>query len=367
MIRSRRLLIVCILAVTVAAGTARGQGFAPPPQPAQATPAAGAEAAGARPADELLPLDRHTFDPPIPASIRKSSGTVLRGLWLAIEPDGIRFQTEQGSAFTYENKSVRSIRTLDGKVTYNPGKDEVEQAVAASRLAYPKIVRPAPDAGSGPAATTIPGRNPIPAPPGFPRPFGGAAPFGGNPFPTGGNPFPAGSAGGAPQAPSNAQQMLQNSQNRAQQQMADMHRRQQESASAAQQQANRAFEQLREQLDASPRPRWEGGRQIVEYEYRCRHCGHAFNSTDPSLGGTPCPRCHPTQARPGALAGAAGDSSGGSSWSSFRLSRGIGKLAVAAVSGLALLGGAVFAAARSGGHRSKRRKRRAKSDEYEDY
>jgi hypothetical protein len=368
MIRGIPLLLLSALTLVLSAPPAHGQGFVPPAQPGPATPAADGATTTSLPAEEPLPLDRHTFDPPVPATVRKTSGTVLRGLWLGIDPDGVRFQTDKGLQFKYENKTVRTIRTLDGQLTYNPGKDELEKAVAAARLTYPKVVRPAPGATANPSVTGAgPGMLPGAAP-GFPagRPFPGAQPFGGAPF--GGAPFSPGGPAGAHQNLPSGQQALMNSQNRAQQQIADLQRRQQESADAARQNANRALEQMREQLEASRRERWEGGRQIFEYEYRCRHCGHAFTSSDPSLGGSPCPKCHPTQARPGALAGSASGTTdaGNSSWSRFRIPRGVGKLVVAAVSGLALLGGAVLTAMRSGGS-AKRRKRRAKSDEYEDY
>lgn len=346
--------------MTLTGHPAQGQDFGAPATPIPPS-AAHTEPTTVKPDEELLPLDRHTFDPPMPATVRKTSGTVLRGLWLGIEPEGVRFQTEQGALFTYENKTVRTIRTLDGRLSYSPGKDELEKAVAAARLAFPKIVRQAPEVISSPAAT-VPGRGAFPGPPpGFSRPMGGS-PFGGSPFSPGG-------PSGAHQSPSNAAQGMQNAQGQAHQQMADMQRRQQETMNSARQSANRAFEQIREQLDGSRQERWEGGRQVFEYEYRCRHCNHTFRTADPSLGGTPCPKCHPSQAQAGALAGSASGTtesgSGSSSW--VRIPRGAGKLVAAAVSGIALLAGAVMAANRSGSDRPKRRKRRAKSDEYEDY
>lgn len=355
MLRCTSLGLMSLLALSV--NLALGQNFGTPAKPSPSS-ATQPETTPAKPDEELLPLDRYEFDPPVPATVRKTSGTVLRGLWLGIEPEGVRFQNEQGAAFTYESKTVRTIRTLDGRLTYNPDKDELEKAVAAARLAFPKIVRPAPENIAAPAATVRGGGAMSGRPPGLSRPFGGS-PFGGSPF------APGGSSGAHQSQPSAAQ----NAQNRAQQHIADIQRRQQETVNSAQQSANRAFEQVREQLDGSRQERWEGGRQIFEYEYRCRQCGHTFRTADPSLGGSPCPKCQPSQARAGALAGSANGTTEagnrGSSW--VRIPRGVGKLVVAAVSGLALLYGAVMAANRSKVDRPKRRKRRAKSDEYEDY
>lgn len=62
--------------------------------------------------------------------IRKTSGVLVRAKLLKIDATGILVETSKGTEMTYKNSIVKSVRALDGKIQYNPGKDSFDEFVA---------------------------------------------------------------------------------------------------------------------------------------------------------------------------------------------------------------------------------------------
>lgn len=78
---------------------------------------------------QASPDESYRFSQPIPVNIRKSNNAVLQAMLVGIDLTNITIMTPQGRTLEFSNKTVRSVRSLDGSFFYNPAKDDAAATI----------------------------------------------------------------------------------------------------------------------------------------------------------------------------------------------------------------------------------------------
>lgn len=101
--------------------------------------------------------DSFTFNQPVPVTIRMSNNNVLQAMLMGVNQTGVSVLTPQGKVAEFAHKKVKSVRSADGSIFFQPAKDDVGELITKLNTLMPnnKTATAAgqANAGSGPNAT----------------------------------------------------------------------------------------------------------------------------------------------------------------------------------------------------------------------
>ena len=106
-------VVLQFLLVAGPALTGQASPLTPPPTAADAAPP---------------PVTVVRFDPPVEITIRTRQRNILRGLMLSFDAKAVQIQTRQGKVISYPSARIRTLRTRDGRFSWQPGSETFETA-----------------------------------------------------------------------------------------------------------------------------------------------------------------------------------------------------------------------------------------------
>lgn len=99
--------------------------------------------------------DSYTFNQPIPVTIRMSNNNVFQGMLMGVNQTGVSVLTPQGKLTEFAHKKMKSVRSADGSIFFQPAKDDIGELIGKLNTLSPNNKAAAPgqaNAGSGPNA-----------------------------------------------------------------------------------------------------------------------------------------------------------------------------------------------------------------------